>query len=351
MRRLRILHIITRLIVGGAQEDTLFTVIGLQDDPSVEVTLLSGIDDGPEGTLHADALAAGVNLQFLPEMVRPIDPVRDSVVLAKLVSFIRKGHYDIVHTHSSKAGILGRIAATLAGVPIRVHTLHSLVFGEHATSYQNRLYIGAKRICAPMTDQFISVCDATRLGAIAAGIGKPEQHLTIYSGFPIQPFLEVRNNCLLMRRSRGSAWSPEHRLWARSLVCHHRKVMTTSCAAAEVIATTDPRVHFLLVGDGALRPQLEKQVSALGLSDRFVFAGLVAPTDVPRYMQAMDVVVHTSIREGLAIVLPQASAVGKPIVGFALDGTPEALGDGERGLLARPYDSLDVAHKTLALLE
>src|SRR5215471_4229107 len=125
---LRVLHIITRLIVGGAQENTLLTVIGQQRTPGLKVCLLAGIDDGPEGDLHDKARAEGVDLHLMKELVRPIAPLTDSIALAKLVAFIRRGEYDVVHTHSSKAGILGRIAAHLAGTPIVVHTLHSLVF-------------------------------------------------------------------------------------------------------------------------------------------------------------------------------------------------------------------------------
>src|SRR4051794_11763746 len=115
---LRVLHIITRLIVGGAQENTLLTAIGQSRTPGMQVTLLSGIDDGPEGNLHARAYAEGVDLRLMPELVRPIAPLTDAVALAKVTAFIRRGKFDVVHTHSSKAGIIGRLAARAAGTPI-----------------------------------------------------------------------------------------------------------------------------------------------------------------------------------------------------------------------------------------
>jgi glycosyltransferase involved in cell wall biosynthesis len=120
--------------------------------------------------------------------------------------------------------------------------------------------------------------------------------------------------------------------------------------AARLIAAREPRARFLLVGDGILRADLEREAREAGLADRFVFTGLVAPDRVPALMQAMDVAVHTSIREGLARVIPQAAAVGKPVVGFALDGTPEVVKDGVTGWLARPYDAADVADKVLRVL-
>src|SRR5262249_52845693 len=125
-------------------------------------------------------------------------------------AFMRRGGYHIVHTHSSKAGILGRIAARAAGVPIVVHTLHSLVFGEHASRAKNALYVALKKICAPLTDKLISVCDATKNGAIAAGIGRPEQHVTIFSGFPIEPFLRVRDQLSVSEAKRRVGLDPSH---------------------------------------------------------------------------------------------------------------------------------------------
>jgi glycosyltransferase involved in cell wall biosynthesis len=122
-------------------------------------------------------------------------------------------------------------------------------------------------------------------------------------------------------------------------------------AAARTIAAREPRARFLLVGDGILRAELEATAARWGIRDRFVFAGLVAPEAVPALVQAMDVVVHTSIREGLARVIPQASAVGKPVVGFALDGTPEAIAHGISGFLTRPYDAEEVAARVLEILD
>jgi glycosyltransferase involved in cell wall biosynthesis len=270
--------------------------------------------------------------------------------MAKLARFIRRERFDVVHTHSSKAGILGRLAARTAGTPIIVHTLHSLVFGEHATPLQNALYLRLKKLCAPITHRFISVCDATREGAIAAGIGRPEQHCTIYSGFHIEPFLAVRDRLSVPEAKRRLGLDPDHLVVGKVGRLFPQKGHDYFLQAASVIARLEPRAQFLLVGDGVLRGELEARAKQLGIHERTMFVGLVAPDTVPDYMQAMDVVVHTSVREGLARVLPQASAVGKPVVGFALDGTPEAINDGVSGFLARPHDAHDVAEKVLAIL-
>jgi glycosyltransferase involved in cell wall biosynthesis len=342
-RPIRVLHIITRLIRGGAQENTLYTVIGQQRDPAFQVTLLAGVDDGPEGDLHDEARAAGVNLVLLPTLVRPIQPLTDLKALIQLYRFIRRGRYDIVHTHSSKAGILGRLAARIARVPIVVHTLHSLVFHEYQRAWQNRAYIALKRLCAPMTDVLISVNAKTAEGALAAGIGRPEQHTTIFSGMELEPFLSV-GNTLTVAAAKERLGIPADALVVGKIArLSPLKGHEQFLDAAEHIARLEPRAWFLLVGDGALRSDCEARVRALGIADRTVFTGLLRSEEVPACIQAMDVVVHTSLREGIARVLPQAGAVGKPVVTFELDGAPEVVRNGVSGYLVRPVDTLQLA--------
>src|SRR4051812_17843977 len=153
---IRVLHIITRMIVGGAQENTLLSVEGLDRAPQYDVTLVSGIDRGREGELLTRARET-TKLVIIPELGRAINPIQDLMAFWKLYKLIREGRYHIVHTHSSKAGVLGRIAAWLAGTPFIVHTLHSLVFHDYQPWIINRSWRIIKKICAPITDHFISV--------------------------------------------------------------------------------------------------------------------------------------------------------------------------------------------------
>jgi glycosyltransferase involved in cell wall biosynthesis len=345
-----VLHIITRLILGGAQENTLFTVIGQGHNPDLEVSLLAGVDTGPEGNLHDRARAAGVNLVLLPSLVRPIRPLTDLRALIQITRFIRRGRYTIVHTHSSKAGILGRIAARMARVPIVVHTLHSLVFHEYQVSWKNRLFIRLKRLCAPLTDVLISVNEKTARGALEAGIGRPDQHVTIYSGMELEPFLGIRDRLSVEEAKRRLGIPKDAPVVGKIARLFPLKGHELFLAAAAEIAKGEPRAWFLLVGDGILRADLEAQASRIGIRERTVFAGLVAPENVPAHIQAMDVVVHTSLREGLARVLPQAGAVGKPVVTFDMDGAPEVIRNGQSGYLVPPGDTAAVARRTLELL-
>jgi glycosyltransferase involved in cell wall biosynthesis len=345
-----VLHVITRLIVGGAQENTLLTVIGQQADPRFRVTLLSGIDLGPEGNLHERARAAGVELLLVPWLVRPIRPWTDLRALVALWRLMRHGRYHVVHTHSSKAGILGRVAARLAGVPVVVHTLHSLVFHEYQSAWANRLYVALKRAVAPLTDTLISVNEMTARGALRAGIGRAEQHVTIFSGMELAPFLDVGRR-LTPQAARRAFGLPEDALVVGKVArLFPLKGHELFLEAAGEIARREARARFLVVGGGVLREPLEAQAERLAIRERTVFTGLLAPERVPDALQAMDVVVHTSLREGIARVIPQAGAVGKPVVCFALDGAPEVVREGVSGHLVPPRDTHALADRVVELL-
>jgi glycosyltransferase involved in cell wall biosynthesis len=344
-----VLHIITRLILGGAQENTLYTVIGQQQNSAFQVTLLSGVDSGREGDLNAEAHAAGLDLVILPTLARAIRPATDLKALVQLYRFIRRGRYDIVHTHSSKAGILGRIAARMAGVPIVVHTLHSLVFHDYQRAWQNRVYIALKKLCAPMTDAFISVNAKTMQGALAAGIGSPERHFTIFSGMQLESFLTIGDQLSVAAAKKRLGIPPDAPVVGKIARLAPLKGHEQFFDAAEHIARLEPRAWFVLVGDGALRQECESRARALGIGDRTVFTGLVRPEEIPACIQAMDVVVHTSLREGIARVLPQAGAVGKPVVTFDLDGAPEVVRDGVSGYLVAPVDARELAERVVEL--
>ena len=349
--QVRILHIITRLILGGAQENTLYTVIGQQQHPDFRVTLLVGVDDGTEGSLEEKARAEGVDLMILPSLIRPIRPWTDVWATWQLYRLMKAGRYDIVHTHSSKAGIVGRVAARLAGVPIVVHTLHSLVFHEYQSAWKNRLYILLKRFCAPMTDVLISVNDMTTQGALAAGIGHPKQYVTVHSGFELDRFVDVGRQISITSAKERLGIPSEAPVVGKIARLFAQKGHDQFFEVASRIAQHNPEVRFLLVGDGPLRGALEERARTLNLDDRVVFVGRVPPDDVPAHIQAMDVVVHTSLREGIARVIPQAGAVGKSVVTFELDGAPEVIQDGVSGYLVPPMDVEALADRTIDLLE
>lgn len=344
----RVLHIITRMIVGGAQENTLLSVEGLERLGGYEVTLCSGVDDGPEGDLLSRARQT-TRLEVLPELCRNVNPRADLVALWKLYRLIRRGRYHIVHTHSSKAGVLGRIAARLAGTPIVVHTLHSLVFHEYQPWLVNRLWRSIKKICAPLTDHFISVAETISQKAIAAGIAPPEKFTTIYSGMELDWYLRANSDGVRVRRQL--AIDPAALVVGKIARLFPLKGHDQLLDAAPAIVQRHPNIRFLLVGDGVLREHLNERARRLGLLDHFVFAGLVARERIPEMISAMDVVVHTSLREGLARALPQAMAMGKPCVSFDIDGAREVVIPGQTGCLVPPGDAEGLADAVSGLLE
>lgn len=347
---IRVAHVITRLILGGAQENTLYTAIGQHRDPRFDVTLICGVDEAGEGDLFAQAEAAGLKVIIIPALVRPIRLGADVRALAALTRLLRRGRFDIVHTHSSKAGILGRIAARLARVPVVIHTLHSLVFHEYQSAWTNAVYVGLKRVCAPLTDTIISVNDQTARGALAMRIGRKHQHVTIFSGTHLEPFLGVGAALSVSDAKSRAGLEPDAPVVGKIARFFPLKGHEQFLEAAVEISRQEPRIRFLLVGDGPLREEFEAQASRAGIRERMVFAGRVPPEDVPAWIQAMDVVVHTSLREGIARVLPQAGAVGKPVVAFALDGAPEVIRDGTSGFLVPPLDTSALATKVVQLL-
>lgn len=344
---IRVLHIITRMIVGGAQENTLLSVVGLDAMPEYEVDFVSGIDRGKEGELLTQA-GETTNLIVVPEMGRSINPFSDLVAFWKLYKQVKKGRYHIVHTHSSKAGVLGRLAAWLAGTPIIIHTLHSLVFHDYQPWIVNRAWWLVKKICSPVTTFYISVSEIIVKKAIAAGIAEPERFRTIYSGMELDWFLNAKFDSDKVRREFNiPLGAPVVGKIARLFPLKgHDQLMD---AAPEIVRLV-PDVRFFLIGDGILLEHLQARARGYGILENFVFAGLIERERIPEMISAMDVVVHTSLREGLARVLPQALAMGKPCVSFDIDGAPEVVIDDKTGYLVKAFDSEGLATRVSQLL-
>ncbi len=207
---MRIVHVITRLIVGGAQENTLLSCQG-QHDRGHEVTLLSGPPLGPEGSLLERARLHGYRIEIHDDLRRAVLPLRDWRAYRRLVGRFRELRPDVVHTHSSKAGILARWAAHHARVPVVVHTIHGLAFTASTSVPVNFAYKLLERITAPMTTKIVCVADAMREQSLAAGIGRPDQYVTVYSGMETAGFLNPPapgRGCGNSLACPSGTWSP-----------------------------------------------------------------------------------------------------------------------------------------------
>jgi glycosyltransferase involved in cell wall biosynthesis len=343
---MRIVHVITRLIVGGAQENTLLSCEG-QHDLGHDVTLITGPPLGPEGSLMERAAGYGYRVEVIDEMRRAILPVKDFRTYRRLVSRFRDLRPDVVHTHSSKAGIVGRWAAARAKAPVVVHTIHGLAFTASTRAWVNTAYKLLERQAAPLTTKIVCVADAMRDASLAANIGTPDQYCTIYSGMDTRAFVDPPVPRDDVRRQLG--FGPQHVVVGTIARLFHLKGHDDLLAAAPRLCAAVPDLRFLWVGDGILRDRFVARMAAMDLRDRFVLTGLVPPAQIPQLVGAMDVVVHPSRREGLARAIPQGSLGGKPVVTYDIDGNAEAIIEGETGYAVDPFDRRTLADRIEAL--
>ena len=337
---MKIVHIITRLILGGAQENTLITC-KLLGERGHDVTLITGPAIGPEGELFEQTKNQKYDVIVVPKLIRTIHPVCDIISYFQIKKLLKRLKPDIVHTHSAKAGILGRFAAYgLKGkwsenVPAVVHTIHGLAFHPYQSGWLNKFYIAVEKSAAKRTDFFISVADAMTEQALAAGIGEREKYVTAYSAIEEEDFLkpipeEERKS---FRMKYGI---PENAIVlvtiARLFMLKGHKYIIES---AKQLSKQFDNVVWLFVGDGNLAGQFKEQVKQLGLADKIKFTGLLPPIQIPLAIQSSDILVHCSLREGLARTLPQAMLCGKPAISFDVDGAKEVVSE-NTGRLIEP---------------
>ncbi len=348
---MRVTHIITRLVVGGAQENTLATIRDLRQKLGVELKLISGPSVGQEGSLEKTAREIFPNtpvndFTIIPELVRPVHPLRDFIALRKLEKLLREQKPDIVHTHSGKAGILGRLAAKRAGVPVIIHHIHGPSFGPFQGAIANFIFTAAEKYAARVTDHFFCSAEAMTKLYLTVGIGRPEMFTRIFSGFDLKPFLNATND-LELRQQLGL--EENHFVIGKIARIFKLKGHADLVNAFSKILPQVPHARLLFVGDGSLRGEIENQIHALSLDGKVIFTGLVPPGEVARHVGIMDCVAHLSYREALSRALPQALAAGKPIVAYDFDGADEICRENETGFLIRTGDTKAAAEKLLLL--
>ncbi|HSW02659.1 MAG TPA: glycosyltransferase family 4 protein [Sedimentisphaerales bacterium] len=327
---MKIVHIITRLILGGAQENTLITC-RLLAERGHDVTLITGPALGPEGQLFDQTKGQKYRTIVVDEMRRAIEPVKDAKSYRKIKRLLGEIQPDIVHTHSAKAGIVGRFAAaSLKGQwapnrPAIVHGIHGLSFHRYQNPWVNRFYIAIERATGRRTDYFISVADAMTEQNKAAGIGVDKPHVTAYSAIDEEKFVTP------ITETERAAFRRKHDIPADAvvLVTVARLFMLKGhdyiIESARDLAKRFPNVIWLFVGDGNLMDAYKQQIRDLGLADRFRFTGLMPPDQIPMAIQSSEILVHCSLREGLARTLPQAMLCGRPAISFDVDGAREVV--------------------------
>jgi len=346
--RANVIHIITMLELGGAQENTIFTVSNL-DREKFQPSLWSG----PGGILTEEAKKLlGQNFEVVPNLIREISPINDLRALVQLWRMLRlakkqsKGTPLIIHTHSSKAGILGRIAGFLAGVPIIIHSFHGFGFNDFQPWLVRKAYILAEKIAGLITDSFIFVSRANLQKASQLGIGKPSKYNLIRSGISIDEFKPRQIDILAKRKELGVG---SGKLVVMVSNLKPQKNPLDFARVANLVLKKTPDAWFILCGDGELRPELERMIEDFGIKDRVKLLGW--RRDIPEILWASDLLILTSLWEGLPRVYPQAMASGLAIVGTRVDGGPEAVIDGENGYLLEPGDYQGISQRVIELLE
>lgn len=341
-RRIRVLHLVTRLDLGGAQRNTLHTVATL-DRSEFEPVLACGRGGILDG--EARALEPGVRVLFVDSLVRELSPARDLAALLQLRALLEAERPDVLHTHSSKAGVLGRLAARLAGIPVVVHTFHGFGFHDRQSAPVRALYLGAERLSAGLADRLVFVSRSNMRDAERLGLGEDARRVLIRSGVRLSDFPAGDDPAAV---KAGLGLAPTARLVLSVGNLKPQKNAFDLLRAAERVLAAEPAAAFALVGDGPLRGELEAAVRARGLSGRFLLPGW--RRDVPALLAAADVFALSSLWEGLPRALVEAMKSARPCVCYATDGVTDLLEDGRTGLLAEPGDSAALAEGVLRLL-
>ncbi|NER91203.1 glycosyltransferase family 4 protein [Moorena sp. SIO3A2] len=337
----KILHLITRLAVGGAQDNTLLTV-EKHDRNQFEVHLASN----PEGQWLNRAQQSADTFHPIPHLVNPINPIYDLKALTEIVQLLRREKFDVVHTHSSKAGILGRVAARITKVPVVVHTIHGFAFHDFMPSWKRQLYINLERSMRPCTDFFLTVSELNRKQAIQLGILSQEKSQTVYSGID---FSKLDRPCHLPQLRQQLEIPDGWQVIVMVGRLDEQKAPYYLIEAFAQVLKHSPETLLLLVGEGELQPRLQTQTQQLGIENQVKFLG--SREDVPEILKIADIFALSSLWEGLGRAMTEAMLLGKPVVVPNIYGIPETVHHGETGLLFPAKDVAKLAHHLVYLLQ
>ena len=344
--RIKILRIIGRLNVGGPAIHVVNLTAGL-DTHRYQSLLVAGSENEAEGSMLDFALSQGVKPTVIVEIVTAFSLApRDGKALWKLYGVMRKERPHIVHTHTAKAGFLGRLAARMAGVPVVVHTFHGHVLHGYYGPAKNELLRRVEQSLAWITDRLVTVSEQVKNDLVGYRIAKAEKISVVPLGFDLDPFLNSHAQRGEFRREMGL--SDEHKLVGivgRIFPIKNHALFLESAAR---IAAQEPAARFVVVGDGVFRPNLENQARELGITDRVLFTGW--RRDLPRICADLNVLVVSSDNEGTPVSAIEAMASSCPVVATRVGGLPDLIEDQKTGRLVPPRDAEALASAVLDLL-
>ncbi|NEP12880.1 MAG: glycosyltransferase family 4 protein [Symploca sp. SIO2C1] len=341
LHRPKILHLITHLPVGGAQDNTLITV-EKHDRTQFTVHLAAN----PEGNWYNRAQQATDTFHPLPHLVNPVHPSQDLKALSDIIRLLKQEQFDVVHTHSSKAGILGRWAARLARVPVVVHTIHGFAFHDFMPAWKRQLYINLERSACPCTDFFLTVSELNRQEAAQLGILNLENSQTVYSGINFSKLDRLSNP----QQTRQQLEIPDD--WQTIVMVGRldpQKAPNYLIEAFAQVLKQSPKTLLLLVGEGELQASLQTQTQKLGITNHVKFLG--SREDVPEILKIGDIFALSSLWEGLGRAMTEAMLLGKPVVVPNIYGIPEIVHQDQTGLLFPAGDIQQLAAHLVYLLQ
>ena len=343
---MRICHVITRLIVGGAQENTLLTCRGLAERGH-QVVLIAGPQTGAEGSLWNAARECGCEVVEVKALRRRVRPLKDLVAIGSLGRLFERLRPDVVHTHSSKAGILGRWAAVRARVPVIVHTIHGMSFNRTQSAPVRALYRFLERRAARSTHAIVTVADAMIVQALESRIAPANRFVTIRSGMETSRFVPDRQARERVRAKWGV--SDDEVVVGTIARLFENKGYEEILAAMPHAVSREGRLKFVWIGDGIRRSDYERKLQALGLQDRVKMVGLISPEAIPEHVNGFDIILHASRWEGLPRAIVQGLLMGLPAISFDNDGAPEVVLPGETGMLVPFGQSAGLAEAIVEL--
>lgn len=339
----KVFHVITHLELGGAQKNTLMTLERLPRE-DFEVGLVSG----PHGLLVDWAnRIPGLTRVWIPSLVREVRPVRDLRALLTMWRVFRRERPTLVHTHSPKAGILGRWAAKLAGVPWIFHTTHGFGFNDYQAPLARSFYIWVERLTSRITDGQVFVSYDNAHKAEKLGLVKQGQWIVSRSGIDLDEYMKPGP-----RKTRLAEWGiPADKPVVGMIACFKEQKAPADFidVAAHVLRKTD-RVHFVMAGDGELRDEVEARIRHHGIEKHVTLLGWVSADQMPEVYRSLDIMVLTSLWEGMARVFSESMASGLPVVATNVDGAREAVTPGENGYLFAVHDVEGMAGAVVELL-
>jgi glycosyltransferase involved in cell wall biosynthesis len=350
----KILHIITRLDMGGSAQNTLLSCKKLSG--KYETILVHGLSyesrmtDLEKRIIQAgveEAKAQGVKVIALTSMVRRIRPVKDFKSLLSLTWLILREKPGIVHTHSSKAGILGRLAAKIAGVPHIIHTPHGHVFYGHFGPFASRMFMRVEKIFSRFTDRMVALTDGEKNDYINLSVCPPEKLLKIHSGVEVEKFMQANGNRVEKRRSLGLDQNEAVIGFVGWLL--PIKGPDYLLKAMDDVWQVHQDASLVLVGKGDMDVDLRTEAMKKDANGKVKFLGW--REDIDEIMPLFDMLVLPSLNEGMGRVLVEAMAAGKPVVASRVGGIPDLVRDGETGFLVPPADEKALANGIKKLLD